>query len=90
MNPSRTDATVLAHFTSQRPTRHPANVSLTKRAGGSIESQPTFDGVLPVRDGDGGVYHLQGLLEQQRVPHVVGHNACPVNVETKVRRREQG
>ena len=38
----------------------------------------TFNGVLPVGNGDGGVDHLEGLLEQQCVPHVVRHDACQI------------
>lgn len=36
----------------------------------------TVDGVLPVRDGDGGVDDLQRLLEQKGEADMVGHDAC--------------
>lgn len=35
----------------------------------------TFDCVLPVRNGDHGIDDLKSLLEQQRVPYVVGHDS---------------
>lgn len=36
----------------------------------------TFDGVFPVGHGDRGFEQLHGLLEQQGIGHVVGHDAC--------------
>lgn len=36
----------------------------------------TFNGVLPVGDGNGGFDQLHGLLELQSVGDVVGHNSC--------------